>query len=237
VKRPDGPVESYPWPTQLEAHIVKPGPVPLLNGYDVEADLAVHYDFIDSLLVALTGELPSDSARAACNVALVFLAPLSVAHGPTHAAVLAKICGARFSSISSISAIAMAERARELISDSSLLLEWLNDADPGALAPPSTRAADDTERASVTRLRAALRERSVKIAALDERHDLGRMPALLATLHFAGLTHPEQLQAALVVASFASVIAEARSRTVASFRQYPMQVPPFLYEEDDDRSD
>ena len=63
--------------------------------------------------------------------------------------------------------------------------------------------------------------------------DFGPLPALLATLHFAGLTHPEQLQAALVVASFAPVVAEARWRAVASFREYPMPVPRFVYEESD----
>jgi hypothetical protein len=234
-ERPDGPVESYAWPTTLEARIITPGEEPRVHGYSVESDLSLHYSFTEAVLLTLTGELPAENQAIAFDVALGFLAPLSVAHAPTHAGVLARICGARFSSVAGIAAVTLAERGRTTLDVNGVLLEWL-----GRLAtsadqqPPSaSRAAGESERSSVSRLRKALVHRGVEIPALDPSHDLGRMPALLATLYFAGLEHREQIEAALVLASFASAIAEARTRAVASFREYPMNVPGFVYEERD----
>jgi hypothetical protein len=232
-ERPDGPVESYPWPTTLEARIVTPGEEPRLHGYCVESDLAPHYSFTDAVLLTLTGELPSADQAAAFDVALAFLAPLSVAHAPTHAGVLARICGARFSSVLAIAAVTLAERGRTILDAHGALLEWLDSSRTGpAREPPAaTLAASDGARNSVSRMRQALARRGAEIPALDPSNDLGRMPALLAILYFAGLEHREQIEAALVLASFASAIAEARTRTVASFREYPMNVPGFVYEE------
>jgi hypothetical protein len=232
-ERPDGPVESYPWPTTLEARIVTPGEEPRLHGYSVESDLAPHYSFTEAVLLTLTGELPSAQQAAAFEVALAFLAPLSVAHAPTHAGVLARICGARFSSVSAIAAVTLAERGRTILEANGALLEWLDRSRRSSdEAPPlAALAPDDGERSSVSRLREALARRGVEIAALNPANDLGRLSALLATLYFAGLEHREQIEAALILASFASTIAEARTRTVASFREYPMNVPGFVYEE------
>jgi hypothetical protein len=85
------------------------------------------------------------------------------------------------------------------------------------------------ERESVQRLRDALTARGVRIPALEG--SLSRQAALVATLWFAGLTRPEQLEAALVTASLPGVVAEAPFHGVASFREYPMQLPPFQYED------
>jgi hypothetical protein len=235
TQRPDGPVESYPWPTTLEACIITPGEEPRVHGYCVESDLAIHYSFTEAVLLTVTGELPTEKQAAAFDVALTFLAPLSVAHAPTHAGVLARICGARFSSISAIAAVTLAERGRTILDVNAALLEWLERASTSSGEPPpaSALAASESERSSVSRLRKALGQRGVEIRALDPSNDLGRMPALLAALHFAGLEHREQVEAVLVLASFASTIAEARLRAVASFREYPMNVPRFVYEEID----
>jgi hypothetical protein len=234
-ERPDGPVESYPWPTTLEARIVTAGEEPRLHGYCVESDLAPHYSFTEAVLLTLTGELPSARQAAAFEVALAFLAPLSVAHAPTHAGVLARICGARFSSVSAIAAVTLAERGRTILDANGALLEWLERSRSRTSsdeAPPlASLAANDGARSSVSRLREALAHRGVEIPALDPANDLGRLSSLLATLYFAGLEHREQIEAALILASFASTIAEARTRTVASFREYPMNVPGFVYEE------
>jgi hypothetical protein len=237
AERPDGPVESYPWPTTLEAGIITPGEEPRVHGYCVESDLAVHYSFAEAVLLTLTGELPTEKQAAAFDVALTFLAPLSVAHAPTHAGVLARICGARFSSISAIASVTLAERGRTTLDANGALLEWLDRASASASSgeppPSSALAVGESERSSVSRLRKALGQRGVEIRALDPSNDLGRMPALLAALHFTGLEHREQVEAVLVLASFASTIAEARQRPVASFREYPMNVPRFVYEETD----
>jgi hypothetical protein len=233
AERPDGPVESYPWPTTLEACVITPGEEPRVHGYCVESDLAIHYSFTEVVLLTLTGELPTEKQAAAFDVALTFLAPLSAAHAPTHAGILARICGARFSSISAIAALTLAERSRTTLDVNAALLEWLDRASTSSVeAPPaSALATSESERSRVSRLRKALGQRGVEIRALDPSNDLGPMPALLAALHFAGFTHREQFEAVLVVASFASAIAEARPRAVASFREYPMNVPRFVYEE------
>ncbi len=229
-ERPDGPVESHPWPTTLEARVVTPGDDPKLHGYAVESDLALHYSFTETVLLTLTGELPTEQQIAAFEVALAFLAPLSVAHAPTHAGVLARICGARFSAVSAITAMALAERGRTILDEHAALLDWFGASEP---PPPASLAKSESERSSVSRLRQALSRRGVEISALAPSNDLGRLPALLATLHAAGLEHREQKEAALLLASFPSTIAEARTRAVASFREYPMNVPRFVYQERD----
>jgi hypothetical protein len=201
-----------------------------MQGYDVEADLARHYRFSDVVLLALTGELPSDEQSIAFDIAMTFLAPLSVAEAPAHVAALTNITGSRSSAILGVSAIALAERARTIVADSAALLAWL-----ASLPSPSTPldvgflATDEGERESVQRLRDALAARGVQVPALEA--SLSRQAALVATLWFAGLTRPAHLEAALVTASLACVVAEAPFHGVASFAKYPMQLPPFQYED------
>ena len=233
--RPDGPVEDGPWPTTLDARVVTPGDEPRVHGYDVESDLAVNYSFAETTILTLTGELPSGEQAGAFGVALQFLAPLSVAYAPTHAAVLARICGARFSSVSAIAAVTLAERARSILDENTGFVDWLNRLREGSkeTPPESFHPKSDGERASVSRFRRALAWHGIEIPEVIAQHDLGRTPALLAALHFSGLVHREQMEAALVLASFASAIAEARTRDVASFREYPMNVPRFVYKEGD----
>jgi len=64
----EGPLEKHSFPETLTARVVTPGAHPRLHGYDVEADLACHYDPTDILSLALTGELPSVNAAAALRV-------------------------------------------------------------------------------------------------------------------------------------------------------------------------
>jgi hypothetical protein len=235
ANRPDGPVETGPWPTTLEARVITPGDEPRVHGYDVESDLAVHYSFAETTLLTLTGELPTEEQARAFCIGLAFLGPLSSAHAPTHAAVLARICGARFSSVAAIAAVTLAERARTILDEHAELLDWLNQTPDGSRADPpqSSRARDEDDQASVSRLQRSLTARGVEIPAITAENGLGRTAALLTVLHFSGLVHREQMEAALVLASLASAVAEARTREVASFREYPMNVPRFVYEEVD----
>jgi hypothetical protein len=225
--RPPGPVETHPWPTELDAYVVTPGDDPRLYGYSVEADIARFGGFGESILLSLTGELPSEEQRRAFDVALTFLAPLSVAEAPTHAAVLARICGARSSSVVGIAAVALAERARYVLEPYAAVLAWLDA--PSEPFPAARRATTDSERSSVARLRAllpgAFRDAEVF------RHDPDRMTAVLAALHAAGLRRLEQLEPVFVIASLAPAVAESFHREVASFRKYPMQLPLFEYVE------
>jgi hypothetical protein len=158
---------------------------------------------------------------------MTFLTPLSIAEAPTHVAALAHITGSRSSAILGVAAIALAERARTVVADSASLLAWL--ASPGSSLDAGFLTDVPGERESVQRLRDALAASGVRIPALET--SLSRQAALVATLFFAGLTRPQQLEAALVMASLPCVVAEAPFHGVASFREYPMQLPPFHYED------
>jgi hypothetical protein len=206
---------------------VTPGDDPRIYGYSVEADVARFGGFGESILLALTGELPSEEQRKAFDVALTFLAPLSVAEAPTHAAVLARICGARSTSVVGITAVALAERARHVLEPYVAVLAWFNT--PNDPFPAACRAKSDSERSSVARLRGllpgAFRDAEVF------RHDPDRMTALLAALYCAGLRRVEQFEPVFVIASLAPAVAESFHRETASFRKYPMQLPAFEYRE------
>jgi hypothetical protein len=222
-----GPIEDNEWPDQLKAHVVTAGAAPRVHGYLVERDLAKHYRFTDTALLALTGELPSEAEGAAFDVAMTFLGPLSVAEAPAHAAALARICGARSSAILAAAAITLAERARFIVAGCGKLLDWL--AAPDDALDPALVAAGEEDRIAVDALRAALALRNVDIEVLAR--PLSREAALVTTLWFAGLRRPEQIETALVMASLPSVVAEAHCHDVASFREYPMKLPPFEYED------
>jgi hypothetical protein len=212
-----------------------PGEAPRLHGYDVEADLSKHYSFAETLLLGLTGELPNEEQATAFEVALQFLGPLSVAHAPTHAAVLARICGARFGSIAAVAALTLAERAHSIVSEHESFIAWLDSGQAVASEDEQARwrPTSEADRASAERLREALAERGVSSVMSPPFDELGRIPALLATLHFAGLRLAEQLEAAFVLASFALSVAEARAWKFGEFREYPINLPRFVYEAGD----
>lgn len=227
--RPKGPVEDHQWPTQFDAHVITPGHAPRVHGYSVESDIAKFGGFAETVLLSLTGELPSAEQCRAFDLALTFLAPLSVAEAPTHAAVLARICGARSSAVVGVAAVALAERARDVLAQHAPLLHWLTASD--SQFPDSYRASSAPEHESVRRLLELL-PASFHDAAIF-RHDPGRTAALLGVLHLTGLRRPEQLETVLVLASLGPAIAESLARQPLSFREYPMQLPPFEYVEDD----
>ena len=225
--RPKGPIEMHTWPEQLNGHVVTPGDDPRMHGYSVECDLAHHYGLTEVTLLALLGELPSDERVRAFEVAMTYLAPASIAEAPAHAAALAQICGSPSVGVLQVAAIGLAERARSLAMDAQPALEWLNapDSTPGS----ALLAESDAERAAVQRLRLALAARNVEIPALSAH--LSRANALVATLWFAGLRTAHLIELALVMASLPCAVAEAHRHGVASFHEYPIELPPFEYRE------
>ncbi len=220
-----GPLDDVRWPDKLKARVVLPGPRPTIHGYDVETDLARHYSFAETMLLALTGELPAPERARAFEVALHFLSPSSVDHAPVHAAVLARICDVTTSAIVGTAALGLAEQARAVVHGHAAWLRLLEARGPRAgdeWAPN-----DDEERASVQRLREALGSAARSIAVLVE--DIGRMPALIATLHFAGLTRADQIESALVMARLPTALAEALATPSHSYRDYPVDLPAVVY--------
>ena len=215
-----GPLESRPWPTQLEAHAITPGAAPRLQGYDVESDLAPAVRFSDLLFLSVTGELPAPNVSRALEIALAFLLPLSVAHAPIHAAALAKMCGARPSGVLAIASLSLAEDAAAIFAECRPVLE-------GAAVPATLVATSDEENASVARL-AALLDGVLDVPLLALRPT--RSLALFAVLWACGLRTELALTTVVTFARLPAAIAEAAPRTPLSFDRYPTLTPPVEYE-------
>lgn len=231
AKLPDrpgsGPLDSAPWPEKLTARVVTPGPRPTIDGYDVEDDSARHYSFAETVLVALTGQCPSAGQGRAFEVALTFFAPGPVNEAPTHAALLARICAGTTSAIQGTAAIALAEQARVIVAEHGAFIEGLPGRQP-ASEPLAVGPGTEDERESVARLRTALRG-TLDVPALAD--DVGRIPAILATLHSCGLRTPAQIECALVLAKLPVVLAEVLAHAEMSYRDYPVLLPQIAYEE------
>lgn len=220
-----GPIDDADWPDKLTARVVAPGPRPAIHGYDVEGDLARHYSFAETVLLSLTGELPTAEQGRAFDVALQFAAPVPVNEAPTHAAVLARVCAGTTSAIQGTAAIGLAEQARVLVSEHRSWIELLS----GTITsvPPEHRAKSEVERASVARLVRALRG-TVDVAALA--HDVSRSAAVLATFYACRLTNAEQMECALVFAKLPVAMAEALATRAGSYRDYPVLLPAIAYD-------
>ena len=222
-----GPLETATFPERLRARVVSPGEQPRLHGYDVETDLARHYQATDLTFLALTGELPTPEGSAALGVAMAFLAPVSVAHASTHAAVLASLCGAPARASIGVAAIGLAEQARSEVREHRPFLAWL--ADPSHALPEAFAAQSPADDSAVERLRDALEDHGVRLPLLER--SLSRSAALFAVLVQAGVRRAEQLEAVMVLARMPSAIAEALAEKPANFGHYPVNLPAFEYQE------
>lgn len=221
-----GPLEESTFPEQLTARVVTPGERPRIAGYDVEGDLARHYQPSDVLFLSLTGELPDARQSAALSVVLTFLAPVSIAHASTHGASLARLCGAVTSSVIGVACVGLAEQARVLVHEHRALFGWL-DTKQGPM-PSAFRARDDGDRSATARLATALSGAGFDTSALPSA---ARDATLLMVLHALGLRRPAQLEAAIVSARLPTAIAEALATKTTSFNHYPMNLPRYEYEE------
>ncbi len=221
---PSGPLDVGPWPDKLTARVVTPGPRPAIYGYDVEADLARHYSFAETVLLALTGELPTGAQGRAFDVALQFAAPAPINEAPTHAAAIARICSGTTSAIQGTAAVGLAEQARVLVADHRAWIEALSG--PIVGVADSNRAASDEERASVGRLRTAL---DGLLDVPEFAHDISRAAALFATFWRCGVKTAKQMECALVIAKLPVAVAEALATPARSFRNYPLLLPGVEY--------
>jgi hypothetical protein len=225
-----GPLDAVEWPTKLAARVVAPGPRPMLHGYDVEDDLARHYSFAETVLLALTGEPPSPERGRAFEVALVFASPITVGEAPANAAVVARACMASVSQTLGVAAVGLSEQTRALVQEHAAWIEALSEASLAEL-PAHLRAATDEERASVERLRRALGG-TIDVPALAL--DPSRRAALLAVLHACGVDTPARIECALVWARLPVAMAEALAATwgPAGAMQYPVPLPLTVYDEE-----
>ena len=222
-----GPLESGNFPDKLLARVVTPGRQPRLHGYDVEADLAQHYSPSEVAYLAITGELPEPDAAAALDAVLVFASPVSVACAPTHAAVLSQLCGANSGATLGVAAIALAEQAKSLLYEHEELLTWLNA--PAAPFPSQFQSMKTEDRDAVERLVSALRPSRLVVPTLS--HEPAPDAAVIAVLHACGLRSSRQIEALLVWTRLPVVLAEAFAETEANFKNYPINLPHYEYQE------
>jgi hypothetical protein len=157
----------------------------------------------------------------------MFLAPVSVAEAPAHAAVLARLCSAPSSSIAAVAAITLSEQARALVTEHEPLLAWLRSG-VGPL-PPRFRSENGDEAESVARLARALSAHGSEHPALAQKPT--RFAALFCVLFACGLEQPAQLEAAILVARLPSTLAEGLAETPTNFSGYPINLPAYIYEE------
>ena len=223
-----GPFEEVTWPEALTARVVTPGARPRLHGYDCEGDLARNATMAESVLLALTGELPTAARARAFEIATSFLAPVAVNEAPTHAAVVARLCRGPASSVLCTAAVGLAEQARFTVAWLAPSWEWLGS--PSGVRPSALAASSDDDRASAGRLREVLREVGFPVQALE--HDLGRVPAIVATMIACGLAQPSHVEAAWVMARLPVAFAEAMAEKPGNFREYPVNLPAFHYVEE-----
>ncbi len=221
-----GPVEAATAAAtdRLIARVVKPGPAPQVHGYSVEDDLAPNYTYVDLALLALTGDLAEEPVRRAFEVAISFWAPATIAEAPSHAAAIARLCGAHPSGLFGVAMVTLAEQVSFLLEQNAALLAWLGD--PEGEFPATSRASDEDDRCAVARLRQALGSQ-LPFPVLD--HDPSRNAAVLGVLYGCGLVDPEYLQAALVWGRFPCVVAEGLAGTPVDLCSYPLNIPGFEY--------
>ena len=142
---------------------------------------------------------------------------------PVHAAVLVRLCGAASAGITGTAAIGLAQQARHVLSESAGLLAWL-DGRTDTL-PDACRPAAEADAEAAARLREALAATGLEVRGLGA--GLGVEASLLAALHACGLTTPERMEIAFVLARLPCAVAEALAHSPGRFDEYPMNLPPF----------
>ncbi len=201
--------KAVKWPLKLPARIIEPGKEPRIQGYDVNEDLARHYGFAEVMILALTGELPSREESLLFERLLVLLSPANPGSAPTHAASVSRLCGA---------------------------------SDAAIIATTAGLLAESVTLAEVSHL--GWEENSLKHALSRIMRDSGFEPSwndddslaeLISTVLTAcGLTLDWQRTTALTLAALPAAIAEASSWVRGDFKSYPMNLPAFRYEENED---
>lgn len=220
-----GPLDKLRVPEQLTARVVEPDTL-AVRGYACEQDLARYYGFPDTAYLALTGELPGEAVSRALDAALTFLAPVTVAEAPGHAAVLARVCAADTAATISIAATTLAEQAHHLLDSLAPWIGWL--AEPAGPRPDGFGPVDGRDADSSRRLAEIVADAGLDVPAL--REPTSRSAAIAAVLHACGLRSREQMAVMIVTARLPCVMAEALNVPLASFQSYPMHLPPYHVE-------
>jgi hypothetical protein len=182
--------------------------------------LATNYSFPEVLLLSMTGALPTREASKLFNVVMISLGDNSLADAGTHAALLARITGARMASAASIVGIVAAEEGMLL----ARAYASLNEAGPrsGLLRPGTTQ-----ERGAVRALTSAAKSVAPRLSKVPAQLSLLGVHAAL--LGACGLQHEWQFVNVSMLARSTVALAEAYDRPPPSFTEYPMDQPAFRY--------
>jgi hypothetical protein len=223
-----GPLDVVPWPTKLKARVVSNGVERRIHGYSVENDLAKHYSFSETILLGLTGELPSAEQARAFDIALTFLAPITVAEAPTHAGLVARVCVASTSTLSGTVAIGLGEQSRFDLTRYGAFISWLNA--KTTEIPADFVATSLEQRVRVSALKNALVTRN-GVMPVELHHDLDETAAIIAVLFACGLSTLAQMDVVRTLARFPFAMAEAFASPPAGHKDYPLMLPTIRYEE------
>ena len=205
----DDPINAVDWPDKLPARVVEEGRAPRLQGYEVDGDLARHYHFADVVFLALTGELPKEKTSGLFERILILLSPANAGSAATHAAGVSRLCGASEAAVFATSAGLLAQTAA---SGEVSHLGWEEPALEEALA----------------RL---FEEEGFEV---PWTRGVPASEAVASALEACGLTSEQQRVAAVAIGALPASIAEALAWRRGGFKTYPMNLPAFRYEEDED---
>lgn len=234
MKTYEGILDRVAFPATLTAHVVEPSPDPRVHGFAVQSDLARSVGFLDVGWLALTGELPSDGEREALSTALTLLAPLHVGEGPAHAAVLAKIAGAPDEVVPAVAAVALGQLIGTEHRALAPLFAWLED--PAATPPPSV-AIEPSPTPAQEVAHAALAADTARWfgggGALPGAPVLTRVASGYALLHRLGIRDLPRIHALATWARLPIVLAEAACTAAGAVLEYPSDLPPYRYVEED----
>lgn len=212
------PIDEMRVPERLTARVVRPGEEPLLHGFDLHQDLARHYGLAEVVLLALTGAPPTREAGRAFEILLIHACGIGVGEAPSHAAVLARLCGARPSGVAAVAAIGLTEQSRARSEALAPLLSWLREGRPGP-------APIDGPTAAAVRLQDDLRGAGVPVDPRDAT--LGHEAAIVAAMFDLGLRDAWKIEVAWSLARWPIAIAEAMSHEEGALGTYPIRLPPF----------
>jgi hypothetical protein len=119
--------------------------------------------------------------------------------------------------------VVAAEQARFIVERHEAWLHWL---DEGGERPSGFDVLDD-DRAARIHLNTALEHAGVSI---DLPADASRTATLFALLHRIGMRSRPMIEAVVVAARLPVIIAEALAVPPGSFKEYPMDLPPYRYQ-------
>jgi hypothetical protein len=231
MKTYEGILDHGDFPARLTARVVEPCDDPRVHGYAVQADLGHAIGFLEFGWLALVGELPSVEQREALSHALIWLAPLHVGEGPTHAAVLARVAGAPDEVVPAIVSAALGQHVAQECRTLAPWFRWLDE--PSGPVPEVAIEPHPTREQVEAHARLAVDSARWFGAdkALPGSPVLRRVAAGHALLRRLGLRESFTLQAWITWARLPVALAEAARTRPGAVSNYATRVPPYRYVE------